>query len=203
MLVICFSNQPTMHSSMIRFSSIIWFVAILGFLLPAGTEAGGTTYEPTYPPRINPVPSEARAFYVEFRARNDGGFGHSYVTLGTIDTIDQVRQTVVVGFMPKSADDDHWSKIGLPVTGLVGVARSDLVRRPNIGFRVAISRATYFRVVNMIRRQRITWTTYEIVVRNCNNFVGQIASVVGLRTPLVTAQYPVRYVTELRALNSD
>jgi hypothetical protein len=192
-----------MHSAMIRFSSTVWFGAILGLLLAAGAEAGGTTYEPTYPPRINPVPSESRAFYVEFRARNDGWFGHSYVTLGAIDPLDQIHQTVVVGFMPKSADDDHWSKFAIPVTGLVGVARSDLVRRPNVAFRIVISRAIYFRVVNMIRRQHITWTTYEIVVRNCNNFLSQIASVVGLRTPLVTAQYPVRYVAELRALNSD
>src|SRR6516162_1045616 len=147
-----------------RFSSTVWFVTILGLLLPAGAKAGGTTYEPTYPPRITPVPSEARAFYVEFRARNDGGFGHSYVTLGTTDTMDQVRQTVVVGFMPKSADDDHWSKFGIPVTGLVGVTSSDLVRRPAVRFRVAISKATYFRLVSKIRRLRMTWTTYELVV---------------------------------------
>ena len=39
-------------------------------------------------------------------------------------------------------------------------------------------------------------------LQNCNNFVGQIAASVGLRTPMITAQFPVRYVTELRALNS-
>jgi hypothetical protein len=139
---------------------------------------------------------------VEFRARNDGGFGHSYVTLGTIDAIDQVQQTVVAGFMPKSASDDHWSKFGIPVTGSVGTTRSDFVRRPDVGFRIAISKAAYFRVVKKIRSQRVTWTRYELLLRNCNNFVSEIASSAGLRTPMVTAQYPVRYLTELRALNS-
>ena len=187
---------------MARFTPAISLVVSLALLLPAGAGARSATYEPTYPPRIIPVTSEARSFYVEFRARNDGGLGHSYVTLGTLDTIDQARQTLVVGFLPKSADDDHWSRFGIPVTGLVGVTSSDLVRRPAIRFRVAISKATYFRVVNKIRRLRFTWTTYELVVRNCNTFVSLIASSIGLRTPMVTAQYPVRYVAELRALNS-
>jgi hypothetical protein len=191
-----------MHSALMRVISTVWLVASFGLFLLAGADAGSTTYEPTYPPRIIPVTSEAKSFYVEFRARNDGAFGHSYVTLGTIDTIDHVRQTVVVGFMPKSVDDDHWSKFGIPVTGLVGVARSDFVRRPDVRFHIAISKSAYFRVVGMIRSQRTTWATYEIVVSNCNNYVSQIASAVGLRTPLVTAQYPVRYIAELRALNS-
>jgi len=66
------------------------------------TGAGSSTYEPTYPPRIIAATAEAIAFYVEFRARDDGAFGHSYVTIGTIDTIGQLRETVVVGFMARA-----------------------------------------------------------------------------------------------------
>ena len=170
--------------------------------LPAGAGAGSSTYERTYPPRIIAVNAEARSFYIEFRARDDGAFGHSYVTLGTIDTIGHLRETVVVGFMPKDAEDDRWSKFGVPVMGSVGVSRSDFVRRPNARFRVAISRATYFRLVNKVRALRNAWTTYELLVRNCNNFLSEIASSAGLRAPIVTAQYPVHYVADLRALNS-
>jgi hypothetical protein len=35
-------------------------------------------------------------------------------------------------------------------------------------------------------------------VRNCNNFLGEIAGS-ATRTPIITAQYPVHYVTDLRA----
>jgi len=171
-------------------------------LLPAGAGAGSSTYETTYPPRIIAAAAEARSFYVEFRARDDGAFGHSYVTLGTIDAIGQLQETVVVGFMPKGAEDDRWSKFGIPVSGSVGVSRSDFVRRPNARFRVAISRVTYFRLVNKVHALRKAWTTYELLVRNCNNFLSEIAGSAGLRTPIVTAQYPVRYVADLRALNS-
>ena len=104
--------------------------------------------------------------------------------------------------MPRSADDDYWSKFGLPVTGMLGVTRSDLLRRPDARFRIAVNESTYLRLVSKVRSLRRTWTQYELVVHNCNSFVSEIASSVGLRTPLITAQYPVGYVTELRALNA-
>jgi hypothetical protein len=186
-----------------RFIPKIALMSSLAMILPTSVGAGGSTYEPTYPPRIIAVTAaDARLFYVEFRARDDSAFGHSYVTLGTIDTGGQRRETVVAGFMPKTADDDRWSKFGIPVTGSVGVSRSDFVRRPNARFRVTINRVTYFRLVHKVRALRNAWTTYELLLRNCNNFLGEIASSVGLRTPIVTAQYSVHYVTDLRALNS-
>jgi len=183
---------------------LVLLMSLVGSLaLPAGAVAGGTSYEPTHPPRIAAATAEASAFYLEFRAREEPhGFGHAYVTLGAVEAGGRVEQTVVAGFMPKSADDDRWSRFGLPVAGLVGVTRSDFVRRPVVRFRVGVDRATYYRVVNEIRGLRRTWTTYELLVRNCNNFVSQIASSVGLHTPLLTAQLPVRYVRELRALNA-
>src|SRR5262245_772715 len=187
---------------MARFISNAWLLAGLGFLVTAADAAD--SYEPTHPPRIFAVTADARSFYLEFRARNEaGGFGHSYVVLGTIDASGQGHQTVVVGFMPRSADDDYWSKFGLPVTGLLGVTRSDLLRRPDARFRIALNKLTYFRVVREIRGLRKTWTHYELVVHNCNSFVGEVAGSVGLRTPLITAQYPVSYVADLRALNSS
>jgi len=188
---------------MARFVSKAWLLGSLGLLLVTAAEAGDT-YEPTYPPRIIAVSEDARSFFLEFRARNEaGGFGHSYVTLGTIDASGHGHQSVVVGFMPRSADDDYWSKFGLPVTGSVGVTRSDLLRRPDARFRIALNKLTYFRVVREIRGLRKTWTHYELVVHNCNSFVGEVAGSVGLRTPLITAQYPVSYVADLRALNSS
>jgi hypothetical protein len=104
--------------------------------------------------------------------------------------------------MPRSADDDYWSKFGLPVTGLVGVTRSDLIQRPNARFRIALSRQTYLRVVSEIRDDGKAWTHYELLAHNCNSFVAEIAGLVGLRPPLLTALPPVRYIAQLRALNS-
>jgi len=67
-------------------------------LSPFGAEGGFTSYERTYPPCIIAVAAEARSFYVEFRARDEvGGFGHSYVTLGAINAVGEVRETVAAG----------------------------------------------------------------------------------------------------------
>jgi hypothetical protein len=172
-------------------------------LLCQAVPAAGADYERAHPPRMLAASAQATAFYVEFRAREEaGGYGHSYVTLGEIDTSGGTRQTIVAGFLPDGADSDRWSKVGLPVAGTVGVTRSDIAGRHHARFRVSISRAQYFHVVRAIHRLRRTWTRYELLLRNCNGFVSQIAGSVGLRTPMVTAQYPVRYVAELRSLNS-
>src|SRR5262249_14310315 len=145
----------------------------------------------------------ATAFYIEFRARDEAdGYGHSYVTLGEIDASGTARQTIVAGFVPDGADSDRWSKSGLPVAGAVGITRSDIAGPHHARFRVAISRAQYFRTVQTIRHLHRTWRVYELLLRNCNSFAGRIAGSLGLRTPLLTAQYPVRYVAELRSLNA-
>jgi hypothetical protein len=181
----------------------IALMASLAILSCSCAQAGSANYERTYPPRMLAVTGEARSYFVEFRARDEvGGFGHSYVTLGAVEATGTVRETVVAGFMPKSAADDYWGRFGMPVTGLVGVVRSDFARRPDARFRITIGKSTYHRVMGKISQLRRTWTTYELLVQNCNNFVGQIAESAGLRTPMITAQYPVRYVAELRALNS-
>jgi hypothetical protein len=183
----------------------ISLIAGLIMLLPCSSGSGTASYEHTYPARIaGATKSAAKSFYVEFRGRNEaGGFGHSYVVLGAIDSAGESRQTVVAGFMPKDADDDRWGQFGVPVTGLVGVVRSDFVRRPDVRFRVPVSKARYYRVVTKVHRLRGTWTTYQLLVQNCNSFVGEIAIAAGLRTPVLTAQFPVWYIEELQALNSS
>lgn len=183
--------------------SLFYLGLVVSLLLPAGTNAGSPSYEPPHAARIVPIVWGARSFYAEFRARDEaGGFGHSYVTLGTIGFAGESRQTVVAGFMPRGEMADHWSRFGVPVAGMVGVVRSDLVRRPDVRFRIAISEIKYYRVLSKIQEMRRTWTTYELLLSNCNSFVSEVASTAGLSAPLISAQLPVNYVGELRALNS-
>src|SRR5262245_18779850 len=92
--------------------------------------------------------------------------------------------------MPRSADDDYWSKFALPVAGLVGVTRSDRVQRADVRFRIALSKADYVLVVNKVRTLSKIWTDDELVVHNCNNFVSGIASSLNLRTPLISVTSP-------------
>jgi hypothetical protein len=180
---------------------LVGVIASLVLSLP--TNAGSGSYEPPRPPRVIRAPQGARSFYAEFRARDEtSSFGHSYIALGIVDFNGEIRQTVVAGFMPRGATDDAWSHFGIPVTGVVGVVRSDFTRRPDARFRIAITEANYHRIVSKIQEMRRTWTTYELMLSNCNSFVGEIASIAGLRIPLLPAGFPVTYVSELRTLNS-
>jgi len=183
--------------------TLFHFGLMVSLLLPAATNAGSPSYEPVHAARIVPITWAARSFYAEFRARDEaGGFGHAYVALGTIDLAGESRQTVVAGFMPRGEMADHWSRFGMPVAGMVGVTRSDFARRPDVRFQITISEAKYYRVLSKIQEMRRTWTTYELLLSNCNSFVSEIASTAGLRAPLIPARFPVDYVGELRALNS-
>ena len=189
--------------AMAHFLYTIALMVGLTMLLPCAAGAGGSNYEPTYPVRIAAVTTQVRSYYAEFRARHEaGGFGHSYVVLGTVSATGETRETVVAGYMPKSADDDHWGQFGIPVTGLVAVVRSDFTRRPDARLRITVSKARYYQVVSKVISLRRTWTTYELLIRNCNSFTGEVARAAGLRTPMLTAQLPVRYIEELRTLNS-
>ena len=183
--------------------ALFHFGLMVSLVLPAATNAGSPSYEPAHAARIVPINWAARSFYAEFRARDEaGGFGHSYVTLGTVDFAGESRQTVVAGFMPRGEMADRWGRFGMPVAGMVGVSRSDFVRRPDARFRIHISEAKYYRVLSKIQEMRRTWTTYELLLSNCNSFVSEIASTAGLSVPLIPARLPVDYVGELRALNS-
>lgn len=172
--------------------------------LHATAHAGDSGYEPTHLARIAAAPADARSFFVEFRARKEvGGFGHSYLLLGSINSSGVARVTVIAGFMPKGLDDDRWSRLGLPVNGIVGVTRSDLVRKPVARIRLNVNEATYHRFVAQVLSLRKTWGTYEVLLRNCNSFVGEVASAGGLRVPILSAQLPVMYIEELRQLNGS
>lgn len=172
-------------------------------LAHTSAHAGGGNYEPPRPPRISAPTRDAKAFYVEFRARKEsGGYGHSYVTLGTFNGAGRSRQTVVAGFTPKGPDDDFLGGLALPVSGSVGLTKSDLVRRPDVTFRVRISREQYNVAVRRIHGLRRNWTTYSLLGQNCNDFTGQVAHSIGLRTPMAGARLPVGYISELRSLNS-
>jgi hypothetical protein len=176
----------------------------VAILQPSGAKAGSADFERPYPPRITALSADATSFYAEFRARPEfRDIGHSYVILGTVMATGEMRETVVAGFMPKTADDDYWAQFGMPVAGLVGVVRSDFLRRPSdVRFRIAITKAQYYRALETSRSLQSTWSTYSLLTQNCNNFAGDIASSLGLRTPMITVQYPVDYIAELRTLNS-
>jgi hypothetical protein len=150
---------------------------------------------------FGPLHSDDRGYYVEFRARRDNEFGHSYVVLGAVDGQGRGRRLGTVGFgTATGAPSGLLAIFGSP--GSVGYTNDDIVQKPIERFRISIDRATVRGIVRTTAAMRRTWTFYWLLARNCNTFVGAIATLVGLHVPYYDAVRPDTYVRELRRLNS-
>ena len=193
-----------MRVSRVLLQKLFVCLAIGLALLPGRASAGTSTYEQTSPPRITATAPGARAFYIEFRGRSEeGGFGHAYMVLGSVGRDGRQHETTVFGFVPKDADDEFWSQFALPVTGMIGVSQSDFTPSPDVAFRVALTRPQHDQLVRDIAGLQESWTTYLLLGHNCNDLMGAVARSLGLWTPLITVQLPVRYVIELQAINTQ
>ena len=152
-------------------------------------------------PSFAPMRSDDRHYYVEFRARRDNVFGHSYVVLGAVDGQGRGRRLGTMGFGTATG-----APSGLPAifgsAGRIGYTNDDIVSKPIERFRISIDRATVHRIARTTGAMHRTWTAYWLLSRNCNTFAGAIATEVGLNVPHVDAVRPDTYVRELRRLNS-
>src|SRR4051794_27899091 len=109
-------------------------VAALTFM-PSVGRAGCPTYEATSPPWTSRAVA-ATSYYVEFAARSEiTSYGHSFVSLGVVDSAGRRRPTLVAGFQPKGRIDDCLGAYALPVAAIVGVSRPDFARAPVLRFR--------------------------------------------------------------------
>ena len=152
-------------------------------------------------PAFGPLQSDDRGYYVEFRARRDDEFGHSYVVLGAVDGQGRGRRLGTVGFgTATGAPSGLLAIFGSP--GSVGYTNDDIVQKPIERFRISIDRATVRKIMRATAAMRRTWTDYQLLFWNCNTFTGALAAQVGLNVPYVDAVRPDTYVRELRRLNS-
>ena len=181
-----------------------WLFCVLAIFGSADAAiAGATTYEPTQPPYLVPMEPGAHGFYIEFCGRSEtDGFGHAYIVLGAIDRSGRRRRTAVFGFVPRTADDELWSQFAIPVSGMIGVSRSDFMADPDVRYRLPLRRADYNAILRNLAGLQEQWTIYALIGQNCNDLVGAIARSIGLEAPIFAAQLPTSYVAELRAINA-
>ena len=152
-------------------------------------------------PSFAPMRSDDRYYYVEFRARRDNVFGHSYVVLGAVDGQGRGRRLGTMGFGTATGAPSGLLAI-FGSAGRIGYTNDDIVSKPVERVRISIDRATVHRIARATGAMHRTWTAYWLLTRNCNTFAGAIATGVGLNVPYVDAVRPDTYVRELRRLNS-
>ena len=76
--------------------ALAFMLAVIGY--PCHIAKAGIDDAIVMSPAFGPLHSDDRGYYVEFRARTDDEFGHSYVVLGAVDGQGRGRRLGTVGF---------------------------------------------------------------------------------------------------------
>lgn len=173
-------------------------------------EDRGQTSEapPTASPTRPQQSSRERALYfVEFRSRYALSYGHTFLVHGRLNArgeIGQVTADQVAGLHPAGDGPQLWS-VGhvVPVPAETGPSDGDLEDQYiSNRFRVLMDEAQYRRISAYIKRKQRTATMWHAVMNNCNRWVGEVATFMGMKAPDNTLLYPADYISNLRSLNN-
>src|SRR5262245_50037838 len=141
-------------------------------------------------------------YYFEFRSRQAGDYGHTFVVFGRVG--EPPSKNNVAGLSPKGDDPQMWL-MGhyVPVPSDTGWTDGDLEDKYITSrYRVLVSKEQYDRTVAYIRRLQAKSTTWSVELYNCNAFVADIANFMGLKAPSSTWIYPKVFVTNMRKINT-
>lgn len=153
----------------------------------------------TGPPQ--PVDPQGR-YYVEFRAR---WINHTYVVYGRLDATGNPLDRHFIALYP------HSGVLGLAAGSLPLIVPATTLPVPGdkdadtlAVYRRTIDAAQYEKIQNFVYQTRSNphhyWNLYTI---NCNYFAAQIATVVGLKVPVLYAQVTPLYIKQLELLNEE
>jgi hypothetical protein len=184
-------------------------IAMLALVLPCGAQmasarsalnSNGHKVEGVAPARRN---LEARnvegkgPYYVDFRARTAASWGHTFVWYGK--TSEQAVE--VAGLTPAGDTAAYMLGYFTFVPSETGASYGDL--DPDYltaSYRVYLNEADAKRVFAYIRKLQASSPVWSAEIANCNSFVGNIASFMGLETP-VRWRRPEDYINSLRDMN--
>ena len=141
-------------------------------------------------------------YYFEFRSRQAWDYGHTFVVFGRVG--EKPSKNNVAGLSPKGDDPQMWL-MGhyVPVPSDTGWTDGDLEDQyVTSRYRVLVSKEQYDRTVAFIRQLQAKSTTWSVELYNCNAFVADIASFMGLKVPSSSWIYPKVFVTNMRKINT-
>jgi len=146
------------------------------------------------------APSQTYPYYVEFRADENGIYGHSYVAYGRRNARGQPVSAAYADIHP--AGDWAGMVLGhfLPV---------DAETRPDPGtprlpivsyFRQPLTASGYRRLLDVVAHLRAENRAWSVIGYNCNDFVADVARGLGMRAPS-TLLFPYDFIPALKLLN--
>lgn len=142
----------------------------------------------------------ASRYVVEFRARDGGVFGHTYVAYGPTDRDGVLRRPHYAGFYPSGMLSQTALLAVLVTPAKVGMEDWDRTKRTEMVYRRELSPRGYARLVREVAELRRTRPFWHLVLYNCNSFAADVARWMGLQVPW-TLQVPKDFVQQLYVLN--
>ena len=149
------------------------------------------------------LPAAAMAashYVVEFRARDGGVFGHTYVAYGLTDRDGRLRRPHYAGFYPSGMLSRTALLAVLVTPAKVGSEPWDKTKRTEMVYRRALSPRDYARLVREVDDLRRIRPFWHLILYNCNSFAADVARWMGMRVPS-TLQVPKDFVQQLYVLN--
>ena len=136
-------------------------------------------------------------YYVDFRARTAASYGHAFVWYGKTSQ----RAVEVAGLHPAGDTLPYILGHLTFVPSETGASYGDLDEQYlTASYRVYLNEADAKKVFAYIKHLQATSPVWNAETTNCTNFLGRIASFMGLKTPFHLVK-PEEYVTQLKALN--
>ena len=142
----------------------------------------------------------ARRYVIEFRARDGGVFGHTYVAYGLTDRDGRLRHPHYAGFYPSGVLSQTALLAVMVTPAEVGSEPWDKTKRTEMVYRRELSPGTYARLIREVGDLRQTRPFWHLIFYNCNSFAADVARWMGLQLP-TTLQVPRDFVQQLYILN--
>jgi hypothetical protein len=191
-------------------SRAVCFVAFgLVFGAVLQTAEAQTPLPPAPPSGLSQGPSnaDARPYFIEFRSRNAATYGHAFVLYGRNGTKGTIAGLHPAGDTPDCVNCSVFAwTIGhlVPVPAETGASDGD--DEPELyltaRYRVRLTSAEYRKVAAYIKKRQSDTKTWNALINNCVEFIGDIAEYVGLEKPSPIGIFATRvYVEELAKLN--
>jgi hypothetical protein len=164
----------------------------------ASADATASTDAPAESKATRPAQKLAPGpYYVDFRARTAASWGHAFVWYGKSSE----RAVDVAGLTPAGDTLQYMLGYVTWVPSETGASYGDLdPEYLTANYRVYLNEADAQRVFAHIKHLQASSPVWSAEVSNCTNFIGQIASYMGLKTP-PRWERPEEYVNDLKQMN--
>ncbi len=142
-------------------------------------------------------------YYVEFRSRSAASYGHTFASVGKLDSGDRIETSEIVGLHPATESVLPWL-IGhvVPVMSETGASDGDKEEIYwTARYRVRMNQQRYDEFMTKVRALQASSPAWHAVFYNCNAFIGDVAKLLDLKAPGNSLLFPKEYIEELATLN--